>query len=74
MIKGGAYMNDELKKLIKSVPDTYDDFEQWVFRAAETYEGYAEHIIEYIKSHPDATTSDIAAYEEPFLRKKQKSD
>lgn len=66
-------MNDDLKKLIKSVPDTYEDFEQWVFRAAETYEGYAEYIIEYIKAHPDATTSDIAAYEETFLRKKAKA-
>ncbi|HBB71879.1 MAG TPA: hypothetical protein DCZ71_04655 [Ruminococcus sp.] len=63
-------MNDEFKMLIKSVPDTYEDFERWVFRAAETYEGYAEYIINYLKDHPDATTSDIAAYEEPFLRER----
>lgn len=65
-------MNNEFKKLIKSVPDTYEDFEQWVFRAAETYEGYAEYIINYLKDHPEATTSDIAAYEEPFLRNRVK--
>lgn len=65
-------MNDEFKKLIESIPDTYKDFEQWVFRAAETYEGYAEYITDYIKAHPNATTSDIAVHEETFLREKVK--
>lgn len=67
-------MIEELKKLIKAVPDTYEDFEEWIFHMAEIYDGYAEYIINYIKSHKNVTTSDIAAYEEDFLRKAAEKD
>lgn len=61
-------MRKELEKLLKAIPDTYDDFEQWVLRAADKYEGYAEYIVDYLKKHKNASTSDVAAYEEAFLR------
>ena len=62
-------MLKELKKLIKAIPDNYDDFEKWIIHNAETYDGYTEYIIDYLKSHENATTSDIAAYEDAFLMK-----
>lgn len=67
-------MRKELEKLIKTIPDTYEDFEKWVLRVADRYEGYAEYIVDYIKTHKNATTSDVAAYEDAFLMKVAEND
>ncbi|MBQ8728494.1 MAG: hypothetical protein IJY83_08445 [Oscillospiraceae bacterium] len=52
-----------LKTLLENVSDSYEDFVVGGMRSAEKREGYAEKIIEYILSHPKATTSDIIQYE-----------
>lgn len=53
----------ELKKLLEGVHGSYPDFVEGTMMTAKRHATYADQIINYIKIHPNATTSDIIEYE-----------
>ena len=50
---------DELRELVENIPDTYPDFVNAMCRDSQEVENGVEHLIDFIKSHPDATSSDV---------------
>lgn len=50
---------DELKQLLLQVSDSYSDFVYGVMAEARDYLSRRDDIIQFIKEHPEATTSDI---------------
>lgn len=56
-------LREELRECLESVSDSYDDFVDGGIMTAENHNGYAEKLIEHIKSNPNVTTSDIIKYE-----------
>ena len=54
---------EELEMLLKSVKDSYSDFVNGGLMEARDNNRYAEMVIEYIKSHPNASTSDVIKFE-----------
>lgn len=56
-------MLEELKAMLKKVPDTYDDFEFCIIHMAEKDDEYCKKIYGFIKNNPNVTTSQIAKFE-----------
>ena len=54
---------EELRSLLESVDDSYDDFVEGGIMEAESDEGYADRVIGFIKANPNATSSDIIRFE-----------
>ncbi len=52
-----------LRNELEKVSDTYEDFVEGGISTAKNYKGYAEKLIAFIQSNPEATTSDIIKYE-----------
>ncbi len=52
----------ELKKLLISVPDSYYDFVESMLDEARKSEKRKQGLIRYLKSNPDATTSDVLKF------------
>ena len=57
---------DELKALLESVPDAYCDFVKFGISVADT-DDKRNQLIEYLKSNPDARTSQIITYIDDVL-------
>lgn len=53
---------DELKELLNSVSDSYDDFVGAMMTYLKDDEENREKVIEYIKNNPDKKTDDILEY------------
>lgn len=53
---------DELKELLNSVSDSYDDFVGGMLTYLKNDEENREKMIEYIKNNPDKKTDDILEY------------
>ncbi len=60
-------MNKDFKKLLQSVPDTYEDFEKFMLMVADRFEGFDEYMIEYMKKHSEADTSELSYYADGFI-------
>lgn len=56
-------LKTELRECLERVSDSYDDFVDGGLMTAKNHDGYAEKLIAFIKSNPNATTSDIIKYE-----------
>lgn len=50
---------EELRKLLLNVEDTYDDFVGCVCCAVKGYEDGIAEMVRFIKSNPEALSSDI---------------
>ncbi len=53
---------DELKKLLESVPDSYDDFVGGMLVYLKDDEENRNKVVEYIKNNPEKKTDDILEY------------
>lgn len=53
---------DELKELLTSVPDSYEDFVGAMLSYLKDDEENREKVIAYIKDNPDKKTDDILEY------------
>lgn len=53
---------DELKKLLESLNDSYDDFVRGLLHSAKKSESIRDKIILYIKDSENVTTSDVIDY------------
>ena len=55
-------MVNELRQLLESIPDTYDDFVEGVICTCNIYPSIKPYIVQYIKTH-EVTSSDVCEYE-----------
>ena len=53
---------NELKELLNSVEDTYDDFVMGVCHYARKNPERLENVLNFIKSNPEASSSDIVHF------------
>ncbi len=53
---------DELERLLRSVPDCYEDFVIGVLAEARHYSDKKDDLAAYIKDNPNATSSDIGMW------------
>lgn len=53
---------EELKSLLENVKDSYSDFVRAVPILLRGHEEEKEKVIEYLRTHPDAETSDALEY------------
>ena len=60
-------MNGELRELLKSVPDSYDDFVQGTASMLKKSESAQEKMIQYLKENPDSQTDDVLDYLDELL-------
>lgn len=61
MILNGIKMS-ELKRLLISVPDSYYDFVEGLLDEARKSENRKTELIEFLKSHPRANTSEVLKF------------
>lgn len=54
---------DKLKMLLENINDSYSDFVIGGLREAKSDEKYADMVIAFIESHPNASTSEIIKFE-----------
>ncbi len=55
----GCKIMEELKKLLIHVPDSYYDFVTGMMAEAKDSDNIREGLLDYLKSHPSASTSDV---------------
>ncbi len=60
-------MEEELKKMLRSMPDYYYDFELGVLWLLEDNHEAIADTIDYIKNNPDANTGDVLKYAHQFV-------
>lgn len=58
---------EDFKKLLENVKDSYYDFVMGMMCEEKNHPGRAEMIINYIKEHPDADTSEIIGWVQSYL-------
>ena len=55
-------MMDELKELLINVSDSYYDFVVSILSFAKKKDGRADQLTKFMKTHPEAQTSEIIEY------------
>ncbi len=60
-------MEEKLKKVLRSMPDYYYDFELGILWLLEDNDEAMADTIDYIKNNPDANTGDVIEYAEQFV-------
>ncbi len=50
---------EELRMLVENIPDAYPDFVNAMCRDSQDVENGVKRLIAFIKSHPNATSSDV---------------
>lgn len=63
-------MEEELKELLESIPDAYDDFSEGICECCKTDEE-RQKIIDYIRGDSGVTTSDVLDYYYDEVRQKR---
>ena len=60
-------MEEELKKVLRSMPDYYYDFELGILLLLEDNNEAMADTIDYIKNNPDANTGDVLKNAHQFV-------
>lgn len=50
---------DELRALVENIPDAYPEFVRAMCEDSQDVDNGVERLIEFIKNHPEATSSDV---------------
>lgn len=55
-------MAEELKKALRNVPDSYEDFVRGSFASVKDDEESQKKLLEYLRENPEAQTDDVIDY------------
>ena len=54
-----SVLEDELKALVENISDSYPEFVRAVCEDSQDVESGTQHMVDFIKNHPSATSSDV---------------
>ena len=60
-------MDEQVKKALQNVPDSYDDFVNFYFKNLRGNEEKQKKLLDYLKNNPDAQTDDVMEYADDVL-------